>query len=113
MIEVLSGKIHRAIITDSNINYEGSITIDKKLLDAAGMLEYQKVSVVDIENGNRFETYIIVSDISGMICVNGAAARLVCVGDHIIIMAFQLLEEKKALVHHPMIVRVDEKNKII
>ena len=85
---MLKGKIHRAIVKQAELNYVGSITVDTKLLEAAGILEYELVQIVDVENGNRFETYTIAGEPgSGMICLNGAAARQVAVGDHIIIMS--------------------------
>lgn len=113
MIELLKSKIHRATVTDSNLHYEGSITISQELLDAAGMYVYQKVSVVDINNGNRFETYIIATDKSGVICLNGAAARKVSVGDLVIIMTYELIEENKIGEHTPKVLKVDAHNRII
>ena len=84
---MLKGKIHRAVVKQADLNYVGSVTIDTELLEAAGILEYELVQIVDVENGNRFETYTIASEPgSGMICLNGAAARQVAVGDHVIIM---------------------------
>lgn len=112
MIEVLSAKIHRATITDSNIEYEGSITISQNMIKQAGMYPYQKVLVVDIDNGNRFETYIIPSQEAGVVCINGAAARLVCVKDKVIIMAFQYVENIPQD-YTPICVKVDEKNNMI
>ena len=88
-LTMLKGKIHRAVVTQAELNYVGSITIDTQLMEAAGMLEYEMVQIVDVENGNRFETYTIAGEAgSGMICLNGAAARQVAVGDHIIIMCY-------------------------
>lgn len=92
MIEILQSKIHRAVITDANINYEGSITISADLIKLAGISEYQKVLVVDIDNGQRFETYVIETADQNVICLNGAAARLVAVGDRVIIMAFKFID---------------------
>ena len=88
-IELLQGKIHRATVIQAALDYVGSITVDQDLLDGAGILEYQKVQIVDVDNGQRFETYTIAGERgSGMICLNGAAARCVSVGDKIIIMAY-------------------------
>ena len=87
LINMLKGKIHRATVVQAELNYVGSITVDPELVDAAGILEYEYVQIVDVENGNRFETYTIAGEPgSGMICLNGAAARQVAVGDHVIIM---------------------------
>ena len=107
--ELLKGKIHRATINEKNINYEGSITIDEELLELSGIEEFEKVQVVDIENGNRFETYVI-KGIRGEreIGVNGAAARLVEHGDKVIIMAYGYYEAHEKA--NPKIVVVDEKN---
>lgn len=88
-ISMLKGKIHRATVVQAELNYVGSITVDPVLMEAAGILEYEKVQIVDVENGSRFETYTIAGEEnSGMICLNGAAARMVQVGDHIILMAY-------------------------
>ena len=97
-ITMLKSKIHRATVTQSELNYVGSITIDKALMDAAGILEYEKVQIADIDNGNRFETYVIAGEKdSGCICLNGAAAKCVEVGDKIIIMAYvQMTPEENA-----------------
>jgi aspartate 1-decarboxylase len=109
--EVLKSKIHRATITDANLNYNGSITIDPVLLKLADIQEFEKVYIVNVNNGQRFETYAIVGKPeSGEICVNGAAARLVHVGDVIIIMTFAHLDAKELAVHSPKIVKVDGKN---
>lgn len=111
---MLKGKIHRAVVTQAELNYVGSITIDTDLMKEAGILEYQMVQIVDVENGNRFETYTIAGEAgSGIICLNGAAARMVQTGDHIIIMAYAQLDEKEAKEHKPNVVLVDENNKII
>lgn len=112
MIEVLKSKIHRVTVTDANLNYDGSISIASELLKVAGILEYQKVLVVDINNGQRFETYTIKSDKIGNICINGAAARLVNIGDKIIIMAFNYVENIEDT-YKPTIVKVDEQNIVI
>lgn len=95
------------------MNYVGSITIDSELLEAAGILEYEMVQIVDVENGNRFETYTIAGEKgSGMICLNGAAARQVAVGDHVIIMCYAQMSEQEAKEHKPYVVFTDEDNRI-
>ena len=91
MIECLSSKIHMAVVTDANINYEGSITISSDFINLVSIKEYQKVTIVDVNNGQRFETYVISTDEKKKICLNGAAARLVSIGDRIIIMAYELI----------------------
>lgn len=111
---MLKGKIHRAVVKQAELNYVGSITVDTDLLDAAGILEYEMVQIVDVENGNRFETYTIAGDAgSGMICLNGAAARQVAVGDHIIIMAYAQMTPEEAKEHHPKVVFVDDQNQTV
>ena len=112
-ITMLKGKIHRAVVKQAELNYVGSITIDPKLMEAAGILEYEQVQIVDVENGNRFETYTIDGEPgSGMICLNGAAARQVQVGDHVIIMAYCQMDAKETADHKPKVVFVDEENHI-
>ena len=112
-LTMLKGKIHRAIVKQAELNYVGSITIDPKLMEAAGILEYEQVQIVDGENGNRFETYTIDGEPgSGMICLNGAAARQVQVGDHVIIMAYCQMDTNEAKEHKPKVVFVDEDNHI-
>lgn len=113
-IEVLKGKIHRATVVQAALDYVGSITVDAALLEAAGIYEYQKVAVVDVNNGARFETYTIAGERgSGMICLNGAAARCACVGDKVIIMAYaQMTPEEIEKGYAPSVVFVDEKNHI-
>ena len=112
-ISMLKGKIHRATVVQAELNYVGSITIDPKLMEAAGILEYEQVQIVDVENGNRFETYTIDGEPgSGMICLNGAAARQVQVGDHVIILAYCQMDAKEAADHKPKVVFVDEENHI-
>ena len=99
-LTMLKGKIHRAVVRQAELNYVGSITVDTDLLDAAGILEYELVQIVDIENGNRFETYTIAGEPgSGMICLNGAAARQVAVGDHIILMSYAQMTPEEAKEH--------------
>jgi aspartate 1-decarboxylase len=110
---MLKSKIHRAIVTDSDLSYEGSITIDKDLLEASDILEYEKVDVVDVENGNRFTTYAIAGERgTGIVCVNGAAARLTYRGDHVIIMAYGAYRRDEAQNVKPKIVLVDQDNKM-
>ena len=112
-LEMLKGKIHRATVVQAELDYVGSITVDEELLEAAGILEYEKVQIVDINNGSRFETYTICGERgSGMICLNGAAARCVRTGDKIIIMAYAGVDAKEAKDHKPKVVFVDEKNHI-
>ncbi|MEA1994548.1 MAG: aspartate 1-decarboxylase [Campylobacterota bacterium] len=107
------GKIHRATVTNADLNYEGSITIDENLMEKANMYENEKVCVWDIDNGNRLETYAIKGKRgSGIICLNGAAARKVSVGDKVIIASFAMMDEKEAKSHKPNVVLVDEKNRI-
>ncbi len=113
-LTVLKSKIHRATVTQSDLNYVGSITIDKTLMDAAGLVEYEKVQIADIDNGNRFETYIITGEEnSGCICLNGAAAKCVEVGDKVIIMAYAQMTPEEIKNHKPDVVFVNEKNEII
>ena len=113
-MEMLNGKIHRATVVQAELNYVGSITVDQDLLDASGILEYEKVQIVDIDNGSRFETYTIAGERgSGMICLNGAAARCVSVGDKIILMSYaQMTPEEVKNDYHPNVVFVDEQNHI-
>lgn len=114
LVNMLKGKIHRATVKQAELNYVGSITVDPELMEAAGILEYEYVQIVDVENGNRFETYTIAGEPgSGMICLNGAAARQVAVGDHIIIMSYAQMTMEEAKVHKPNVVFVDEANKIL
>lgn len=112
-ITMLKVKIHRACVTQAELDYVGSVTIDKALLDASGILEYEKVQIVDINNGERFETYTIEGEEnSGIICLNGAAARCVQKGDKIIIMAYSNMSPDEAKVHKPKVIFVDNENKI-
>ena len=112
-IQMLKGKIHRAKVVQAELNYVGSITVDPVLMEAAGIYEYEKVQIVDVENGSRFETYTIAGEPgSGMICLNGAAARCVQVGDKIILMAYADLETEEVKNHKPKVVFVDDENKI-
>lgn len=112
-VNMLKSKIHRATVKQAELQYVGSITIDEALMEAAGIFEYEKVQIVDIENGNRFETYVIAGEReSGMICLNGAAARQVAVGDHVILMCYAQMTPEEAANHHPKVVFVDDKNQI-
>lgn len=111
--QMLSGKIHRAVVTGADVNYVGSITVDPVLLDASGILPYERVQVVDVENGARLETYTIPGTPGkGEIQLNGAAARLVAVGDHVIIMAYATMSDEEAALHRPKVVLVGEGNTI-
>lgn len=113
MIEVLKSKLHCVTVTEANLNYMGSITIDEDLMDAAGMIAGEKVQVVDNNNGERFETYIIKGERgTGCICLNGAAARKVQVGDVCIIIAYGLMDFEEAKGYKPTVVFPKEGNKI-
>ena len=113
ILNMLKGKIHRATIRQAELDYVGSITIDKDLLDAANILEYETVQVVDVNNGARLETYTIAGERgSGLICLNGAAARLVQPGDTCIIMCYCQMTPEEAETHRPHVVFVDEENTI-
>lgn len=110
---VFKSKIHRAVVTEACLNYVGSITIDEELLAAADILVNEKVQVVNINNGERFETYAIPGPKgSGVICLNGAAARLAQVGDKVIIMTYVLVSDEEAKVWQPTVIVVDQENKI-
>ena len=112
-VTMLKGKIHRAVVKQAELNYVGSITVDPELMEAAGIYEYELVQIVDVENGNRFETYTIAGEPgSGMICLNGAAARQVQVGDHVIIMCYCQIAPEEVKEHKPKVVFVDDENKI-
>ena len=112
-VTMLKGKIHRAVVKQAELNYVGSITVDPELMEAAGIYEYELVQIVDVENGNRFETYTIAGEPgSGMICLNGAAARQVQVGDHVIIMCYCQMLSEEVKEHKPKVVFVDDENKI-
>ncbi len=111
-LHVFKSKIHQAIVTNADLNYEGSITIDMDLVDLAGMIPNEKVQVVNNNNGARFETYIIEGKRgSGTIQLNGAAARLATIGDEIIIITYAEMEPEEARVHKPTVVLVDKKNR--
>lgn len=112
-LEMLKGKIHRATVTQAELNYVGSITVDLDLLEQAGIREYEKVDIVDIDNGRRFATYTIAGERgSGVICLNGAAARCVQVGDKVIIMAYIQLTPEEADKHSPRVVFLGKNNEV-
>jgi len=114
MREILKSKIHRLSVTEANLHYSGSITIDKKLLQAADILDHEKVQVVDVTNGARLETYAICGEEgSGTVCINGAAARLINEGDIVIVLSYVLMENGKAKNFKPTIVHVDKENKLL
>lgn len=112
LLHMLKGKIHRATVTQAELNYVGSITVDEALMEAAGIREYEKVAIVDVNNGVRFETYVIAGERdSGTICLNGAAARCVSIGDKIIIMCYAMMTEQEADANPPRVVLVGANNK--
>jgi len=109
---LLKSKIHRATVTEADLHYEGSITIDEQLMQAANMVEYEQVDVLDITNGNRLTTYVIKGEAgSGTICLNGAAARLVHAGDLVIVVSYADYHENEIADHNPVVIVVDENNK--
>ena len=113
ILEMLKSKIHRATVTQAELNYVGSITIDESLMEAAGIYEYEKVQIADVDNGARFETYVIAGQAgSGTICLNGAAARMVQPGDKIILMAYAQVTPEEAEEMRPKVLFVDEHNRI-
>lgn len=112
-VQILKSKIHRATVTEARLNYVGSITIDENLIDAANLLPNEKVQIVNNNNGQRFETYVIKGERgSGVVCLNGAAARLVQEGDIVIIMAYAWMSETEARNHQPALVFPDANNRI-
>ena len=112
-ITMLKAKIHRATVTQAELDYVGSITVDMDLLEQAGILEYERVQIVDVNNGSRFETYTIAGERgSGVMCLNGAAARMVQTGDKIILMAYAQMTPEEASELRPTVLFVDEKNKV-
>ena len=114
IIKLLKSKIHRATVTEADLNYIGSLTLDEDLMDAAGLKEFEKIQVLDITNGSRLETYIIRGKRgSGEVCINGAAAHLIHEGDLVIIVSYCQLTENESLNHKPNIVNVDNENKVI
>ena len=113
LLNLLKAKIHRATVTNANVAYEGSLTIDRELLEASGIHVHEQVHVVDVDNGERFVTYVIEGEPgSGVMCVNGAAARLVSPGDRVIVIAYCHVTREEAKTHKPRVVFVDEKNQI-
>jgi aspartate 1-decarboxylase len=113
LLTLCKSKLHRATVTQAELHYEGSITIDADLLDAAGMLPFERVQVLNIANGERFETYAIEGPRkSGTVCVNGAAARLVHAGDHVIVIAYAQFTPEEAKTHRPLIVLLNPDNSI-
>jgi aspartate 1-decarboxylase len=114
MRTMLKSKIHRARVTRCNVDYEGSITIDKDLVEAADLVPYEKVDVLNINNGARFHTYVIEGEKgSGEICLNGAAARLVAKGDIVIILSYHMVAENEIATYIPTLVYVDSENRIV
>lgn len=110
-IHVFKSKIHRATVTEANLNYMGSITIDEALMEASGIMPNEKVQIVNINNGERFETYVIKGERgSGAVCLNGAAARKVAVGDKVIIIAYAIMTQEEAQTHQPKVIFPDENN---
>ena len=113
-LTLLKAKIHRATVTQADLDYVGSITIDSDLLAESGIMEYEMVAIADIDNGSRFETYAIAGEAgSGIICLNGAAAKCVNVGDKVIIMAYAQMTPEEAKTHKPTVLFVDDENKIV
>ena len=114
LLTMFKGKLHRATVTQANINYVGSVTIDKNLLKESGILPGEKVQIVNINNGERLETYTIEGEAdSGMICINGAAARLAQPGDKVIIIAYAIMDEKEARTFQPNVLILDDHNRIV
>jgi aspartate 1-decarboxylase len=114
LITICKSKIHRVRITGADLNYEGSITIDKRLMDEANIVPYEKVQVVNLNNGTRFETYVLVGEEdSGTICLNGPAARLGQVDDLLIVISYCHLEFEQAEKHFPRVIHVDQQNRIL
>ena len=112
LVNMMKSKIHRATVTEAVLAYEGSITVDQDLLDAARMFEHERVQVLNMSNGSRLETYTIAGPRgSGVICLNGPAARLGYPGDEVVIVAYALMDEKEAAAHKPTVVVVDKPNK--
>ena len=111
-LTMLKGKIHRATVKQAELDYVGSITVDEDLMDAANIREYEQVQIVDVNNGQRFETYVIAGErASGMICLNGAAARCVATGDKVIIMCYAQMTPEEADANPPRVVFVDDDNR--
>ena len=114
LIKMLKAKIHRVTVTEANLEYTGSLTLDEDLMDAAGIKEYEKIQVLDITNGSRIETYIIRGKrSSGQVCINGAAAHLIQKGDLVIIVSYCQITDEESLNHQPQIVHVDADNRVL
>jgi len=112
-IEILKSKIHHVIVTEANLHYVGSITIDETLMEAANLIENEKVQVLNMNNGERFETYVIMGEKdSGVICLNGPAARKAVVGDEVVVISYCLMDFEKAKTFKPCIIFPDKNNKI-
>lgn len=113
-VHVFRAKLHRVVVTEANLNYMGSITVDEDLLDASGILQHEKVQIVNVNNGERFETYVIKGERgSGQICLNGPAARKVHIGDKLIVIAYGMMTLEEAKNHTPKAVYVNESNAIV
>ncbi|HET6465086.1 MAG TPA: aspartate 1-decarboxylase [Nitrospiria bacterium] len=112
---MLRSKIHRATVTDANLDYDGSLTVDENLLEAAGILPYEQVMVSNLNNGERFETYVIPSGkrASGMICLNGPTARKGVIGDRVVIFCYEYYNDQELKTYKPTIIKVDDKNHLI
>jgi aspartate 1-decarboxylase len=109
---MLRSKIHRATVTGADLDYEGSLMLDQNLIDAAGMLPYQQISVSNVQNGERFETYVIPAPTgSGIVCLNGPAARKAVAGDQIIIFCYEYYSQEELANYKPIIIKVDDKNR--
>ncbi|MTI82161.1 MAG: aspartate 1-decarboxylase [Firmicutes bacterium] len=113
-LNMFKSKIHRATVTEANLNYMGSITVDSELLKASGILIHEKVQVVNLNNGSRLETYVIPGEASsGVVCLNGAAARLAQPGDKVIIITYVMMDKEEAEQYKPVVVMVDEDNRVM
>ena len=111
---MLKGKIHRATVTEADLDYVGSLTLDEDLMDAAGFIEFEKIQVLDITNGNRIETYLIRGERgSSQVCINGAAAHLINKGDLVIIVSYCQVTYEESVIHKPQIIHVNDQNHII
>ena len=111
--EMLRAKVHRATVTETNVNYEGSLTLDARLMEAAGMVPYERIDVYNADSGTRFSTYLIPGEAgSGVVCVNGAAAHLARAGDRIIVASYAALADAEIATHRPTVVLVDAANRV-
>ena len=112
--EILKSKIHRAVVTDANLDYVGSLTLDENLMDAANLCEFEKVDILNVTNGNRLQTYIIKGERGlGDVCINGAAAHLVSRGDLVIVVSYCILDEEEIAQCKPTIIYVNKKNRVV